>query len=133
MNSSKTPKFNIQWHDVEQSILLWSFPTNYSVNDLRQASEHAKDMLAQSPAPQVSIVMDMRGSMIDSRSGSMDELRKAYAFLPDFAQQLIFVSPSGFTQVLLSVIMTMDERARSTTYQVNDVEEALAMIQEQRD
>lgn len=123
--------FDIQWHDSNENILLWSFPSNYSLQDLRSASEIAQKMMAQSSAEQINIIIDMRGSVIDSRTGSMDELRKAYDFLPEIVQKLIFVSPSGFTQVLLSMMMTMNNRVRSTTYQVESVEDALNIINNQ--
>ena len=123
--------FDIQWHDNNDSILLWSFPSNYSLQDLRVASDTAQKMMEQSSAEQISIIIDMRGSVIDSRTGSMDELRKAYDFLPEVVQKLIFVSPSGFTQVLLSMMMTMNNRVRSTTYQVESVEDALNIINNQ--
>lgn len=126
-------EFNVYWSDEdEKSILIWDYPPHYSMETLMTVGLQVREMLKESSAARIDIIMLLNRSNPEGAS-MLSMLSGAYKTMPPNVKTLIFVAPSSFGQIIIRVLNDVNEKARETTHFAESLDEALAYIKKLRD
>lgn len=92
-------QITLRWHDPAQTILIWDYPTTYTVADLYDAGERSRAMMQESSAEKINLVMMLPRTISLSKGNLLASLSESGALSYKLGA-LVFVSSSVSSRLL---------------------------------
>ncbi|GAB4522831.1 MAG: hypothetical protein OHK0046_35920 [Anaerolineae bacterium] len=124
-------EFKVYWQDEAESILMWEYPREYSMNDLMVIGLQVRTMLMETQAPRIDIVMVMHNANATGNN-MLTMLNNAYDTMPPQVKSMFFVAPSTFAKLIIRMLDQLNEKARKTTHIALSTDAALQEIAQMR-
>lgn len=124
--------FDIYWFDKNWSILVWVFPSTYSVEQIAAAGSIVPPLLEASPSQRIDIVLVMNRVDEISGTGQLPFVKESFANLHPKVSKCVFVQPSLYTGLILQYLQGSDLPGTESILFAETLEEAVRIIHHYR-